>query len=66
MAGDRDKVLLERIAKEIPDMFLIGYSGGWLVTVPDYKYQAARDAAVAILHCVDDLNRQLRAASGAL
>jgi hypothetical protein len=65
LARDHDKVLLERIAKEIPEMFVFtSLSGGRFITVPDYNYQAARDATVAVLHCIDDLNRQLRAAAG--
>ncbi len=51
---DRDKFLYEQLSKQAPKVFVV------FVKVTKYEYLAARDSAIALIHCIDDLNQQLQ------
>lgn len=60
-----DKQMYEYLSHQAPWVFaysppLLG-QGPIFAAAPKYEYLAARDAALAIIHCVDELNEKLKA-----
>lgn len=61
---DRDKELYRRLTNSawsgVPSPFIVGNAVGF-IPKPKYEELAARDATLAVINCVDELNYKIRA-----